>query len=1217
MSFKAIVFSLFLYVCLVWVGAFYLRSGPEIQDFGLLWTAVGLAAVLAFIIFAKIFSWWRMRARKVPVPAAPRKPAEPLHEDDAAILALIARANSALAKIPAHDGIEKKSSLFTFPVFLLIGPEASGKTSTFLHSGVEPELLAGQESASLPQSSTRLCNFWLARNAIFVEFSGKTFSADLERWRKLLKLLKGEPPLPVWKRLWSQPSRGIALRGIIAFADVKELMGGSADPQRLERSCREWEKRLRTIAEVFNVPVPVYQVFSKCDGIPFFTEFFRRLPETESNQILGCTLPISLNDTTKTEVLAETEAKGLTNSFRLLYQALAKRRLQFLFREPERGLRPAIYEFPRELKRIRSALVQFLTEVFRPNALRFGPVLRGYYFCARSDREAGGSYLHGRLDASLNDLDASQVFRGDATRLFKQEDVAGKGSSSLGRKLDAFRWMFVSDLFHEVILRDALPQRSPRGDPNTERTRKAVFASACTLCCVLSLIFIHSWWRNRELLQRVETAATAPISRRGANPSLANLESLEALRKEVQGLRNGSGLSMHWGLYSGNRILEAARRAYFREFQNLILDRTNARMVQSLAQAPTSGTGGDQSAPVHDILKAHLMISSGRCKAEPQFLSSVLKNETGSKDDSEVGAEWRSLANRQIDFYTSELQLGNPCHIAEDRAACDRARQYLRQTGGVESVYRVILEEVEKSVAKPGSLQDAAPNYAQVLSGPTSISPAFSPEGWKAIEKASKNRGVSTLELCISDGVSSPSDPRAIQQMFIRDYIDRWRKYIAGFSVVRYNGAKDAARKLEILSDRGSPLLALFATVANQTSFPITPESSAFENVPILGGLVKKGEKAANKVQDFRRDSSANLSTADISRAFQPASWVVPPGSDTWVVEKNDAYMDALAQLGHSMQEIADGRGSDPATTPAAKQNLEKAFDAVRQIAKGFKTLQVEGTDADVQRLLREPIQNAQSFIPPDQRVEIISKVNGKARDLCRNTLKDTLQKFPFQNSSARDTSLSEFASAFAPGTGSIWKFVQESLPDLVVKEGATWKAKDPSKSPQPTADMLTFLSKAQAITDAFFSGNATQPQFAYILRRRADSTAKDSVLETEIDGQSHRWDTSLQAQFTWPALPGKNQGGVGRILTGEQVFPFASRSGPWGIFKMIDDAEPRPLLGKLLEWKSARGSNGNPELIKPPVRLDIVEFPGGVDVFNRKFFEGVKCAVTAVQAFR
>ena len=89
----------------------------------------------------------------------------------------------------------------------------------------------------------------------------------------------------------------------------------------------------------------------------------------------------------------------------------------------------------------------------------------------------------------------------------------------------------------------------------------------------------------------------------------------------------------------------------------------------------------------------------------------------------------------------------------------------------------------------------------------------------------------------------------------------------------------------------------------------------------------------------------------------------------------------------------------------------------------------------------------------------------------------------------------------------------------------------------------------------------------------------------------------------------------MARIRTGPVVFAFASRGGPWGIFRIMADAEPRPLGARTVEWKYVRGGTGRQEPIQPaPVRLEIVEFPGGADVFNPKFFEGLQCPARVAQ---
>jgi type VI protein secretion system component VasK len=187
------------------------------------------------------------------------------------------------------------------------------------------------------------------------------------------------------------------------------------------------------------------------------------------------------------------------------------------------------------------------------------------------------------------------------------------------------------------------------------------------------------------------------------------------------------------------------------------------------------------------------------------------------------------------------------------------------------------------------------------------------------------------------------------------------------------------------------------------------------------------------------------------------------------------------------------------------------------------------------------------------------------------------------------------------------------------LKDASQWKAKDATKKPQVTPEILAFLTRAQAIADAFYPAGAAQPHLTYTLRPKLDSSLKDWTLTLTIDGQVREWTptSSLQKQFTWPVqAEAKDQGAVGRIGTGDGGLstPFASRGGLWGIFRIMGDAEPRPLSAKIVEWKYLRSGDGRLEALRPPAQMEIVEFPGGMDVFNPKFFEGFQCPPKAVQ---
>jgi len=973
---KSLFFCLFLYVCLVWVGSAYFNtSEPDILHSGLLWTGIGLIAVLVFIIGARLVGWWRLSRAKAaarPAPASAPKAVAPVHPDDEAMSALLAEANAALAKAPSVAARRDRAMLSAMPLYLLIGPEGSGKTSTLINSGLEPQLLAGQGTA--PFSPTRLCNLWLAKDAVFAEIAGRIFGGDLGRWNQLLAAFHPRVVRPFWRRLWNDAEPRIDLRGVIAFCDSKEFTGASSDPQRLERYSRDWQERLRAIAERFGAGFPVYVVVSKCDKIPFFSDFFRRLPESKVNQVLGCTLSGQTSrEPGANEVFAEAEAKRLTSSFRPLYHALARRRLTHLAHEPNFAQRPGVYEFPRELKRIRSPLVQFLTDVFRPNSLGPSLMLRGYYLTGVRETEVEQAIPVGMTDTGSHpSMEATRLFRADATQMFQTDDVT-KGPNPGGRR--ALRWMFASDLFHRVILADQPPRvaRPAPADNRVYRYRKIVLGAVCGLCGLLCLAFVISWWNNRSLLYDIDAVARRQTSRPGP-ASVQDLQALDDLRVQVVRLQSGLPWRFHWGLYTGNRILDKARGVYFRQFHRLLLSDLHGQMVADLRGLPANPDAGAPYEPASNLLRAHRMITSGSCAVDPPFLSRELQA-VRSRISPSAPAEWQKLADRQIDFYASELPKGNPIRLEEDGEARERARQYLGQINGIDKIYAGIRANAEKSVPQTSRLRDLASNYTQVLTGPDDVSSAFSPGGWTYVEKASKEANAAVLgEPCVLGGPSglvatlkqNTQTAQIIQRMYLRDYVDRWRKFVEGFSVIKYGSAADAAHKLEILGDRRSPLLAIFAMIANATNFP--PPAAPSEIQKGINKIFKKAETNAKSLPGGPAATPESLnSPTDIPQFFQPVHLVEPPGSDIWVGEKNNAYIEALALLRHSMLDIAQGaRSPDPAVHQTAGQNYDKAMEAVSQLAKGFKAVGIGSLDVTVERLLKEPIRLTSPFIIRD-----------------------------------------------------------------------------------------------------------------------------------------------------------------------------------------------------------------------------------------------------------
>src|SRR5262249_19473642 len=289
-------------------------------------------------------------------------------------------------------------------------------------------------------------------------------------------------------------------------------------------------------------------------------------------------------------------------------------------------------------------------------------------------------------------------------------------------------WMFVSDLFHTVILADRPARKSVPVDARLELYRRRAFAAVCGVCALLCVAFLWSWMGYAKLLDTVQAGG-----RRSVKPDvLSELRSLDGLRVQIQQL---TPWPLRWSFYSGSQTRAVAKEAYFRRFQQVLLNDLNSGIVARLAAAPGAAPGPDNSYDrTYRILKTHLMISSGACKTEPAYAARVLK-EAREDVPQLAGFEFQALADRQIDFYASELPSGNPCQLAENGAARDRARQYLSQIKGIGKIYSGILAGAEKSLPKPQRLADLAPNYTKVLNGPNELSAAFTRDGWAFVEK--------------------------------------------------------------------------------------------------------------------------------------------------------------------------------------------------------------------------------------------------------------------------------------------------------------------------------------------------------------------------------------------------------------------------------------------------------------------------------------------------
>ncbi|HLH38688.1 MAG TPA: type VI secretion system membrane subunit TssM [Bryobacteraceae bacterium] len=1231
MTKRKLLFSLLVflvYAALVWFGAAFFLSGTPLALVVFVMIAVGLTVLIVYLLIS------RMHA-----PPAAAEPAAERREDGAkaavrapgdremaAIEALLAEANNRLARSPKLASRRAKTTVTSLPLFLLGGGEGSGKTSTFLKSGFEPELLAGQVFRDSHVVPTQLANFWYAEDCLFAELSGSVFSGDASRWSAALKKLQGRSAAGFLKRLFGGRSEA-QLRGFVLFCDTAPFLG-VPDPTRLSGLSRRIQERLRLVGERFGTNFPVYVVFTKADNIPYFPEFFSRLVDNEDQQILGCSLEAATAAARPAgEVFAEAETARLTDAFNRLYSSLAERRLDMLARETNPAARPAVYEFPRELKRIRDTVVQFLVDVFRPDPLQPGPILRGFYFTGT--RQVTVSALS---PAAGEPMTRSA---GEATSLFNLAEYQkrmGLVESASPLETSVQRWCFVSELFHRVILPDPMGQAVAFASRRQAMYRRIAFGGACALGLMVCLLWVRSWWLNADLVSDVDAAARSsyayqPSAR--AIPSLDTLRGMETLREELATLldyhRKGAPWRMRWGLYAGDRLLPGTYNLYFSRFRQVFFDETYGAIAATLLHLPASAEDQDPYDATYDKLKAYRMITQCNCAPNPAFLAPVMASVWLNGRD--LDPERRELALKQIQFYSDELKQENPYKLEENKEALARGRAYLSSFGGVERLYRGIIEEANKAPRAAARLGDLAPNFKQVLNTPGEVAAAFTREGSGFVMAAIKDPSRMTLgEPCVLGGVNAGAQllqgvqvQSDLQNLYVQDYIQHWKTFLASTSVDSFRNAADAAKRLEILADNRSPLLSAVFLISDNTNF-----QSAGAPSQVTAMADKMADKlvpaSAKRAASMANDAAKAVMTparslADIGRVFQPTREVVSPNNrDRLIDEPNRAYMNALADLQRAMQRLQDDRPNNPDLSlhEAARRATDAGMDAVRQIAQRFNIAASEGVDENLKRLLESPFRESLKFIITDPSKAGRDRANAALRQFC-SRLMPLERKFPFNPASDTDATLDEVAAIFAPQTGAL-AALEQQLDKLIVKQGKAWVANPASQDAHPSEEFLRFLNRMQQTQEALFADGSPQFKMRYSLKPEPEQNVEAVTLD--IDG--HKFTVARgkpeAQQLSWP--------GSGQVVVTVRAggnIPFGSYSGPWAVLRWMYDSDTRSPGGKIAQWSMLRQGHGQPQAPTDAqghpivLRVEISEFPSGVDIFDRNFF-GVRCPGKAAE---
>ncbi|MGX5851231.1 type VI secretion system membrane subunit TssM [Mesorhizobium sp. PL10] len=1023
-------------------------------------------------------------------------------------------------------GGKGRNYLFELPWYVIIGPTGTGKTTILRNSGLDFPLAADGQVASQGIGGTRDCDWWISNEAVLIDTAGRYTTQDVNQgidaavWGGFLGLLK-------------QHRRRRPLNGILLAISIADIALAS-ETERI-RQAAVLRQRLRELHRTFEMRLPVYVLFTKCDLIAGFEEYFDATEETEREQVWGVTFPYDDEQMTFGP-LFETGFMDLVA--RIERQLPAK-----LAAERNNGRRCRIYCFPHEFASLGTELRGFVSDVFRVNRYEAHPLLRGVYFTSGTQEGTPFDRLLGAMSRSIS-LAPSQHL-----------PMSGQDKAYFIKKL-------LTDI---VFAEQSLVGRSTKFERRMRAMYVGGYVAVAMAALGLSAHWLHGLNNAEVTVAQASVAADKLQARLGDADRNRQLASILPALKAAQELERKVTTDNWWltGFLSVDPkpdLSPAADAAYRNILRNYLLPSITSRLATQL-QLMSSAV--DTNNPLlRDQLATYLMLTTGE-----------------NYDEGKIKQAFREIADAAFPFSAEDRQamVGHmdqlagllPAASTSDRLIIQRARNRLNEVPQATDIYqRMIVDAERRYQLAPISISSIlATSVLRVdtsARGGTNVVPGlYTKAGFYEfflLHLPEYIRSSTSTDWVLGKDLSNTGYDqlaKKVVDLYVHDYIAVWRGAINQVRIVDFETLGRGQTVLQELSSPQSPLTRLLTTLRDNTELPL-PSANGDDAATAGQGASAAGAPALAGIADAAMASATDaLAKTAISTALGDAPW---PGTTigaefkplTSLVDPQGTHgsFDKVQQL------FADLLG-DVSGVATAPQPDAAAFDFIAERAKNPSNDNSAKLRAEA-ATTPEPVRSMVDFVV-DRNWQLMMALSYKHMNalwqqdvvpVCNATLAG---RYPFAPGADEDVSLQDFADLFKPA-GIIDKFFADNIAPFVSTRG---KQLTPlflrGISIGFSDESLAQFSRAQTIRDAFFGPAGTAPEAKFTVEPTflGPKALKSSFTLDDV-AMVYRHGPVRAQDFVWPSKVDASVAQLEMTLL-DGTSQSLQRTGAWSIFRMLN----------------------------------------------------------------
>ncbi|WP_236187593.1 type VI secretion system membrane subunit TssM [Pseudomonas pharyngis] len=1007
------------------------------------------------------------------------------------------------------------------PWYLLIGPQASGKTSLLDFSGLEFPINKIDRKLTRDTHGTRHCDWYFADHGVLIDTAGRYLTqpdaeVDGSAWTTLLELLR--------KR-----RRGRPLNGVLVTIPVETLTGGSE--QDIETLARQVRARLQDVYQKLHVDVPVYLVLSKADKLLGFDEFFDQLTREESDQVLGTSFR---KDQVGTDVTV------LRNEFEELLRRLNSQVIMRMHSERDTQRRGRILDFPHQMGQIGERLCLLVDMAFTGNRYQRATQLRGFYLTS-------APHLTQEMDSTTAGIGASLGM-----------------SAGVLPTLRSGRSRFIHHLLSRVIF----PEADLAGLDKRERSRihwgqRALYVGALGALVLFGMLWAGGFSANYERLESLRNLAQNWTQQRTAlsprDDAMGALKTLDTSYAATQVFPKKGDAAYHerMGLYQGQDVNPVVKEAYEHELEKQLLPRV-ATMLEGQIRANMK----DREKLINS-LRAYLMLNM-KDRRDAAWLKDW------------IAADWsqRYTGNTAVQNGLNthlERLLQQPFIYPLNEQLVAQARQILRSESLATVVYRMLREQA-RNLPDYRFSQHLGPQGSLFIGTEYVIPGFYTQTGYQqyfSVQGASLVTDILRDNWVLGEGAGiSDMDLRRLmvelEQLYFRDYANYWSEAVGQVALPPISDAGEGAEQLAGLTSANSPVLALLTEVRENTRFPAAadPVDEAGDAADALAGQKGKLGKVG-KLAAAAADKASALNVAknlpdtakkSLQRRFEPLHKLLDDNNGP-AADLTPAFT-ALNDLQLQLAGLARSSTPEQAAFELAKTRMSGQRDALTNLRNASGRLP-------------RPLSVWFNVLAEDSWRLVLNDayqyLNGRYQNELYSVYGKTINKrYPFSASSTSDVAISDFREFFR-AQGTIDRFFDSYMRPFVSGDPGNYRMRSVDGRSLPVSKVfLDQMAAALNIRQSFFSINPAEPTVQFKLEPYTlDPAVSRSEFKFGDKTMEYRHGPILPMSFKWPTDAEDGRTSLVMDKMAGRPIGIEKNSGPWSLFRLFDLMQTEYLTGR------------------------------------------------------